>query len=348
MTKYNAKNERIKKNYYDYLKESKGRNDKTLDQVRSSISRFEEYTKFKDFATFRKEQAVGFKKHLAKQKTKRKGDAMSKSTLLHISTNLKHFFTWLRDQTGFEKIKITEIDYFNMQENDIAIAKAKRFKNSPSLEQIRKVIFEMPSTTEIEKRNQALIAFTILTGARDSAIISLRIKHLDLYTKSIAQDPKDGVKTKFGKLIYTRFFPIGQDIEQIVIDWVKFLKEVKFYNDNHPLFPKTKLAHNQDFAFEAQGLEPIFWKTTTQVREIFKFAFENAGLPYFNPHSFRDTLSLLGKKSCTIEQFQAWSQNLGHSKISTTLDDYGNINTHRQFELIAGIKNLNQGGCFIG
>lgn len=93
MTKYNAKNERIKKEFYEFLQESKGRNFKTLDQVRSSISRFEEYTKFKDFSTFRKEQAIGFKKYLAKQKTKRNGDVMSKSTLLHISTNLKQFFT---------------------------------------------------------------------------------------------------------------------------------------------------------------------------------------------------------------------------------------------------------------
>ena len=60
MTKYNSKNERIKKEFYDYLMESKGRNFKTLDQVRNSIFRFEEYTKLKDFATFKKEQAVGF------------------------------------------------------------------------------------------------------------------------------------------------------------------------------------------------------------------------------------------------------------------------------------------------
>ena len=44
-----------------------------------------------------------------------------------------------------------------MLENDITIAKGKKFKNYPTLEQIRKVIFEMPTTTEIEKRNQALI-----------------------------------------------------------------------------------------------------------------------------------------------------------------------------------------------
>ncbi len=346
MTKYNPKNERIKKEFYDYLKESKGRDNKTLDQVRNSIFRFEEYTKFKDFLTFRKEQAIGFKKHLAKQKTKRTNEAMSKSTLLHISTNLKQFFIWLSDQKGFEKIKLTEIDYFNLLENDIAIAKAKRFKNFPTLEQIKKVIFSLPANTEIEKRNQAIIAFIILTGARDSAVASLKIKHLDTYQKSITQDPSDGVKTKFGKLIYTKFFPVGDDVEQIIIDWVKYLKEVKLYGDNDPLFPRTKLAHNKNFAFEAQGLEPIFWKTTTQIREIFKTSFEKCQLPYFNPHSFRDTLSMIGKRTCTIEQFQAWSQNLGHSKMSTSIDDYGNISTHRQFELIDGIKNLNQGGCF--
>lgn len=339
MTKYNAKNERIKKEFYEFLQESKGRNFKTLDQVRNSIFRFEEYTKLKDFSTFRKEQAIGFKKYLAKQKTKRNGDIISKSTLLHISTNLKQFFIWLRDQKGFEKIKLTEIEYFNMLENDIAIAKGKKFKNYPSLEQIRKVIFSLPANTEIEKRDRALIAFAIITGARDAAIASLKIKHVDIYHKSVTQDPKDGVKTKFGKLIYTKFFPVGDDIEKVVIDWVKFLREEKFYSDNCPLFPRTKLAHNKDFCFEAQGLEAIAWKSAAQIREIFKNSFAKCGFPYYNPHSFRDTLSMLGKKTCTLEQYQAWSQNLGHSKMSTTLDEYGGISVHRQFELIGGMGN---------
>ena len=262
---------------------------------------------------------------------------MSKATLLHVITNLKQFFIWLRDQKGYEKIKLTEIDYFNMSENDIAIAKGKKFKNYPTLEQIRKVVLSLPHETEIEKRDRALIAFTIITGARDAAIATLKIKHVDIYHKSVSQDPKDGVKTKFGKLICTKFFPVGNDIEQIVIDWVKFLREEKLYSDNDPLFPRTKLAHNKDFCFEAQGLEPTSWKSTTQIREIFKNSFAKYQLPYYNPHSFRDTLSMLGKKTCTLEQYQAWSQNLGHSKMSTTLDEYGNISTHRQFELIEGM-----------
>jgi len=85
-----------------------------------------------------------------------------------------------------------------------------------------------------------------------------------IFIINLSQDPKDGVKTKFGKLIYTKFFPVDEDIEKIVIDWVKFLREEKLYSDNDPLFPRTKLAHNKDFYFEAQGLEAIGWKTSAQ------------------------------------------------------------------------------------
>lgn len=84
----------------------------------------------------------------------------------------------------------------------------------------------------------------------------------------------------------------------------------------------------------------------TQIREIFKNSFAKCDFPYYDPHSFRDTLSMLGKKTCTLEQYQAWSQNLGHSKMSTTLDEYGGISVHRQFELIKRIGELNQGNCF--
>lgn len=348
MTKYNPKNERIKKDYYDYLQESQGRNSKTLDQVRGSIFRFEDYTKFKDFTTFNKEQAKGFKKFLAKQKTHRTGEAMSKSTLLHIATNLKQFFIWLMDQPGYQKIKRTDIDYFNLQDNDVAAAKGKRVKHIPTIEQIRKVIFSLPTSTEIEKHHQALIAFTILTGARDAAIASLKIKHVDIQHRLVIQDPNEGVKTKFGKLIHTKFFPVGENIEKVVVDWVKFLKEEKLYSQTDPLFPRIKLGHSKDFSFEAQGLEAIPWKSAAQIRKIFKSCFESCGLPYFNPHSFRDTLSDIGKRTCNIAQYQAWSKNLGHERMSTTLDDYGDMNTRRQLEVMEGMKNsdLNQSNCF--
>ena len=38
----------------------------------------------------------------------------------------------------------------------------------------------MPDETDIEKRDKAIIAFILLTGVRDGALISLKLKHLDI------------------------------------------------------------------------------------------------------------------------------------------------------------------------
>ena len=74
-------------------------------------------------------------------------------------------------------------------------------------------------------------------------------------------------------------------------------------------------------------------------------AFENAGLQYFNPHSFRDTLAQLGERTCpTIEHYKAWSQNLGHEHVQTTLTSYGNIPAYRQGELVRGMSGRQSDG----
>ena len=63
-----------------------------------------------------------------------------------------------------------------------------------------------------------------------------------------------------------------------------------------------------------------------------------AGLPYFNPHSLRNTLVCLGETICqTPEQFKAWSQNLGHEGVLTTFYSYGEVGNRRQGEIIQGL-----------
>ena len=69
-----------------------------------------------------------------------------------------------------------------------------------------------------------------------------------------------------------------------------------------------------------------------------KEAFSKAGIGYFNPHSFRKTLALLGGTRCkTPEEYKAWSQNLGHENVLTTFSSYGAVNSHRQAELIRSL-----------
>ena len=56
MIKYSAPNERIKREYFIWLKEAKGRNEASIDGVAKALHRFETYTRFRDFKQFHIEQ----------------------------------------------------------------------------------------------------------------------------------------------------------------------------------------------------------------------------------------------------------------------------------------------------
>jgi len=343
MTKYNSENERIKRKYLIFLKEAKRQNEASIDAVAKALSRFDEYNKFNNFKRFHFEQAVGFKDHLAKQDNRRTGQKLSKATLNSTLRQLKDFFQWLSQETGYKsRINYTDAEYFNLSEKDTRIATAKRQKPVPTIEQIKHVIESMAVNTAIEQRNRALIAFILLTGSRDSAVASMKLKHVDLIVGSVYQDARE-VKTKFSKTFTTYFFPVGDEIQQIVIDWVGFLKDKLLYGNDDPLFPQTKVGQSEERRFEPCGLKREHWSNASPIRKIFKDAFENAGLDYFNPHSFRNTLVAIGQKRCqTPEEFKAWSQNLGHEKVLTTLYSYGDVQPERQGEIIQKLGNLAQ------
>lgn len=204
------------------------------------------------------------------------------------------------------------------------------------------MIETMPSENEIERRNRALVAFTLLTGARDAAIASLKLKHVDVTGNHVHQDARE-VKMKFSKTFDTFFFPVGQEIRQIVADWVRFLREEKLWGNDDPLFPATHISLGRLRHFEAAGLDRQHWSTATPIRTIFRDAFEHAGLPYFHPHSFRKTLARLGEEVCrTPEEFKAWSQNLGHEQVLTTFLSYGSVASDRQGAIIQGLTIARQ------
>ena len=67
------------------------------------------------------------------------------------------------------------------------------------------------------------------------------------------------------------------------------------------------------------------------MRDIFRAAFNAVELPYFNPHSFRKTLMALAyKMELSGEEIKAWSQNLGHEKLDTSVNNYGPVSLDRQ------------------
>jgi integrase len=347
MRKHLAKNERIKRAYLAFLENAKGVSTATADHVAASIAAFEESTNGKDFAAFHIEQARRFKRVLAEQKSPGTGKPLSKSTIHSRLMAVKAFFQWLAGQSGYRRrIAYSDAEYFNLSANDERIAKAVREKPAPSIEKIRHVLFAMPTGTDIEKRDRAVIAFALLSGARDDAIASMAIRHVDLAARTVFHDART-VRTKRRKTYTSWFFPVGEDIEAIVRDWIAHLQGPLLFGPDDPLFPATAIGQDENKHFAAAGLSRSCWKDAGAIRRIFKEAFTSVRLPYYNPHSFRSTLALIGERICpNVEAFKAWSQNLAHGKVLTTLMSYGHVASHRQAEIFAGLRNAaDKGGA---
>jgi integrase/recombinase XerD len=157
---------------------------------------------------------------------------------------------------------------------------------------------------------------------------------VDLQAGAVFQDARE-VETKQRKTFTTTFFPVGTEPLEIFREYVNFLKTDLGFDLDDPLFPSTLVGHGTARAFCGIGLSRECWKNSDPIRAIFRRAFEAAGMPYVNPHSFRTTVVRLGQRLCrTPEGWKAWSQNLGHEHEATTFAGYGKVPEHRQAELI--------------
>ena len=110
------------------------------------------------------------------------------------------------------------------------------------------------------------------------------------------------MRAKYERNSRNRLSPLfslsGDDIRMVLVDWVNYLRHDKLWGLDDPLFPATKVAIGGNLRFEATGLDRKHWSNAGPIRKVFKEAFASAGLPYFNPHSFRKTLALLGGELC--------------------------------------------------
>ena len=126
---------------------------------------------------------------------------------------------------------------------------------------------------------------------------------------------------------------------------MSYLKKELLWGNDDPLFPKTNVITGNDRIFKASGVKKEHWSTASPIRSIFKDAFESAGLLYFNPNSFRNTLAIFGEKVCqSPEEFKSWSQNLGHERVMTTFFSYGEVQQNRQGEIFQQLKLPRQSG----
>jgi len=290
--KVTEENERIKRRYLQFLREAKRSDMATVDRAADAILRFERSTDFKPFKRFHIEQAVIFKRQLSTEKSKATGAQLSKATIDSTLRAVKAFVLWLAGQPGYKsRIAYADAEYFNLNAKDARVAHAERDTPFPTMEQCRHAFVQMPSATPMQRRDKALFAFLMLTGARDGAIASFSLKHIDLMQGCVYQDARD-VKTKFSKTFTTWFFPVDPIYQQSFREWVDYLRTDQLFGHGDALFPKPRMGL-QDGSFACLGLSRDTYGNAGRIRAVIKDAFIIAGLPSFGPHSFRKTLGIM-------------------------------------------------------
>jgi integrase len=334
MRKFNEENERIKRRYLQYLKLAKRKDPTTVQKAAEGILRFEATTGYAKFKRFRIEQAIKFQERLNSDLNKATGKPLSKSTIRSILAANKDFIFWLADQQGFKsRIRHSDADYFNMDAKGARVASAVRETPYPSMEMARHAFSYMPEDTDVAQRNKALFAFLMLTGARDGAVASLRLKHINMIDGCVYQDARE-VKTKNSKTITTYFLPVDAAYQECFAAWMTHLKTTALFGPDDPLFPPAKIKP-VDGAFQVVGFSRDTYKNANAIRTVIKEAFTRADLPPFTPHAFRKTLV---KWADTVypsrEAFKAFSQNIGHTSVITTISAYCPVSIEQQGALI--------------
>ena len=337
MRKFNAKNERLKRRYVQYLQEAKGQDEKSLDKVRAALVKFEESTKFKSFKSFHIEQTRQFKDALSRAKTAN-GKPLAVATTDATLRLVKGFFHWLAGQQGFKKVlSYADVEYFNNNRKDARVAHARRPVHFPSKQAAHHAFQGMANRTELERRDKAIFAFLMITGARVGAVSSLRLKHINLVDGFVFQDGRE-VRTKGGKTIKTWFFPMHPDYLACFTHWVEYLREQKMFGQEDALFPRPKRRLvDGKFAFDTVSRD--IYSNGAKVNEVFKNAFAQVQMHPFGAHSIRKTLGQeLSDRNLPLDAQKAWSQNLGHEKFATTVSSYLPVSDQQQGTLIKGLS----------
>lgn len=343
--KKSFENELLKRQFLiGYLDEVKGFSKSSLDAYEHAVTIWQDFTGNKPFSTFGKKQVKDFKKFL-KGKSTRKGESLSLTYQYHVLRRLRGFFEWLSMQPNYKsKIDSIAIESLRLSKKETRIAIQPNKRDVPRMEEVIKVIETIQGSSEVDQRDRALICFTLLTGARITAITSLPMAAFDPERLTVDQDPHLGVSTKFSKKIVTTFFPIEYTPAlDHFLEWYQYLKQIKGFTKKDPIFPASLVENGEtNLSYYNTGkVTKAFWSGSGPARKVFEKRFLNAEVPYYHPHTFRHlVVKTLSKLRLTEEEKKAISQNLGHENIGTTFGTYGHgyLTEDKQVDIVKQIK----------
>jgi len=334
MKKYCLENERVIKNYIEVkrfrLAES------TISQMLNAIEKYQEFTEYRNFKQFDLKSVNKYVRHLRDLN-------LSVSTINGYLTNLRNFLEWLSYQTSYKsRIKLDVVELLSINNNELNQLNKSINKDYPTIEQAKTIFDAVTVKNDVDRRDKALIAFATLTGIRSEALRTLTLGSIDIQKMEVFQSKKTGVKTKFGKDIFSKIFNFDRDMQDFFIEWYKYLKEIKLYNNTDPLFPKTKCRQAEgDLSFVYDELESDFWQAHSSISKVFTERAKKAGIKAFSPHRYRDLAVELAIEKCNGDFYliKAVSQHFGHENTRLLIDTYAPL---RAQELSKAFDKINE------
>lgn len=316
---YNPINERLKYEYRKHLLRIKRADKKTALTICQHIREFEELTGFQSFPKITSDVVNQYVQNLSTS-------GVSLSYLGHNIRTLNLFFLWVQGEPEYRnKMEPHLADYFSLSHNQRRMATAPNYRESYERADIEKAIEQMPSKTLVQRRNKAIITLQYLCGLRISELRTIPIGNIKYHKESqncmVYVDPKV-MNVKFAKTRCAFFMPFGKKYFKIVLDWKAELEKLGF-SSKDPLFPTIPSHFNQLNLLEEKP-KRVFIKSNSTLRDIFKNAFDNVGLPYYCPHTFRHMIARWAERQ-TPAIFNAVRHSLGHSDIKTTFISYGTL-----------------------
>lgn len=326
-------NDELRHDWRTSLQQRRGLKPSTIAAKLAALRDYENFTDQRSFLKLNGGQVAAFKEHLLASPSRTTGERLSCSTVVHTLDHCRDFFGWLADRREGRHLDREAVSWFSATRADKERARAVPPKTVPSLEEARAAFASMPSNALVNRRDRAVFAMLLLTAIRADALASLPLGSVDSENRSIWQDGRL-VRTKNSRSFNVYFLPFVEEAHQALEAWIAELQGLGL-SSSDALFPRdVELLRIEAGDRPAPGEYPM-WQGSTQVRAIVRGAFTAAGLPAHSPHVFRHMFAKhVFALRPAAEEIIAFSINLGHKKLETTLNPYARPDEETRAKLI--------------
>jgi len=205
-----------------------------------------------------------------------------------------------------------------------------------SVDDVRRIL-DLQTDTLTQRRDLAAVAFLFLSGMRVGAFVSLPIEAVDLDRWMVKQWPALGVRTKGSTAANTWILPIV-DLRVTIQHWDKLVR-------------RSLPASAPWYALVDQGGHTFAVDQTPGRRrgialnQRLRILCDRAGIPYRSAHKLRHGHAVYAlRRTTTMEEFKAVSQNLMHSTMQTTDAIYAALLDEDVGSVITNLADVPEGG----